>query len=87
MQPANDFLRKPTGPMMGFWSWRYLDKWKTLKLVNSRRIKGIYGKFPSIFPPGEKFPDFELKDLEGTPHRMSDYLGKKDLVVTTGAIT
>ncbi|MFC1492042.1 hypothetical protein ACFLQ0_05605 [Nitrospinota bacterium] len=56
-------------------------------MINSERVKGFYEKFPALFPPGEKFPDFELKDLDGTPHRMSDYFGKKHLVVTTGAIT
>ena len=87
MRPTNDFIRKPTGPLMGLWSWKYLNFWKTIKLVNSKRVKEFYERFSSIFPPGNKFPDFELKDLEGVSHRMSDYFGKKSLVVTTGAIT
>jgi len=87
MRPTNDFIRKPTGPLMGLWSWKYLNFWKTIKLVNSNRVKEFYGRFPSIFPPGNKFPNFELKDLEGASHRVSNYFGKKNLVVTTGAIT
>ncbi|HBK79450.1 MAG TPA: hypothetical protein DDZ83_07175 [Nitrospinae bacterium] len=87
MRPANDFIRKPTGPMMGMWSWQYLNIWKTIKMINSKRVKGFYERFSSIFPPGENFPDIELKDLEGASHKMSDYFGKKHLVVTTGAIT
>jgi len=87
MRPANDALTKPTGPMMGLWSWQYLNLWKTFKMINSARVKEFYEKFPSLFPPGEKFPDFELKDIDGAPHRMSEYFGKKHLVVTTGAIT
>ncbi len=87
MQPANNVLRKPTGPMGGIWSWQYLNIIKTIKLVTSKHVKGFYERFPTIFPPGEKFPDFELKDVEGKVHRMSDYLGKKYIVLTTGAIT
>ncbi len=87
MQPANNVLRKPTGPMGGIWSWQYLNIIKTIKLVTSKRVKGFYERFPTIFPPGEKFPDFELKDVEGNVHRMSDYLGKKYIVLSTGAIT
>ncbi len=87
MRPANDILSHPTGPMMGFWSWRYLNFIKTLKLVTSKKVKDYYKKFPSIFPPGEKFPDFELKDIHGKPHRLSDYFGKKHILITTGAIT
>ncbi|MEE9275060.1 MAG: hypothetical protein V3V62_07115 [bacterium] len=87
MRPANDFLRKPPGPMKGIWSWRYLDIWKTLKMVRSERVKSFYAKFPSVFPPGEEFPDFELKDIQGNVHRMSDYRGKKYVVLTAGAIT
>lgn len=87
MRPANDFVRKPHGPLMGFWSWQYLDIFKTLKMVSSKRVKGFYENFPSILPPGEKFPDFELKDIHGNVHKMSDYIGKKYVVLTTGAIT
>ena len=56
-------------------------------MINSKRVKGFYERFSSIFPPGENFPDIELKDLEGASHKMSDYFAKKHLVVTTGAIT
>ena len=87
MRPANEFLRKPPGPMLGFWSWRYLNLIKTIKLVRSKRVKEFYEKFPSVFPPGERFPDFALRDIHGNTHRMADYLGKKYLVITTGAIT
>ncbi|MBT4094922.1 MAG: hypothetical protein HOE85_13225 [Nitrospinaceae bacterium] len=87
MRPANDYLRKPTGPRMGMWSWRYLNIWKTIKMINSQRVKAFYEKLPTILPPGAEFPDFELKDLNGTPHKMSDHFGKQHLVVTTGAIT
>ena len=87
MRPANDLLTKPPGPLLGLWSWQYLNLFKTLKLVTSKRVKGFYAKFPSIFPPGEKFPDFTLKDIHGNVHRMSDYLGKKYVVLTTGAVT
>ncbi len=87
MRPANDFARKPWGPMAGFWSWQYLNLWKTVKLVTSKRVKRFYDKFRKIFPPGSPFPDFALRDIHGKTHRMEDYLGKKYVVLTTGAIT
>lgn len=87
MRPANDIVQKPWGPMAGFWSWRYLNLWKTLKLVTSKRVKSFYEKFPDVLPPGSPFPDFELRDIHGTRRRMADYLGKKYVVITTGAIT
>ena len=87
MRPANDIVQKPWGPMAGFWSWRYLNLWKTLKLVTSKRVQSFYEKFPDVLPPGAPFPDFELGDIHGTRRRMADYLGKKYVVITTGAIT
>ncbi len=87
MRPANDFASKPWGPMAGFWSWQYLNLWKTIKLVTSKRVKSFYGKFPDLLPPGSTFPHFALKDIHGNLHCMGDYLGKKYMVVTTGAIT
>lgn len=87
MRPANDLVHKPWGPMAGFWSWQYLNILKTLKLVTSKRVKSFYEKFPDVLPPGSPFPDFELRDIHGARHRIGDYLGKKYVVITTGAIT
>lgn len=87
MRPANDSVPKPWGPLAGFWSWQYLNLWKTIKLVTSKRVKSFYEKFPDVLPPGNAFPNFELKDIHGNTHRMADYLGKKCVVITTGAIT
>ncbi len=87
MRPANDLVHKPWGPMAGFWSWQYLNILKTLKLVTSKRVKNFYEKFPDVLPPGSSFPDFELRDIHGARRRMGDYLGKKYVVITTGAIT
>ena len=87
MRPANDSVPKPWGPLAGFWSWQYLNLLKTIKLVTSKRVKSFYKKFPNVLPPGASFPDFELKDIHGNAHRTTDYLGKKYVVMTTGAIT
>ena len=87
MRPANDSVPKPWGPLAGFWSWQYLNLLKTIKLVTSKRVKSFYKKFPNVLPPGSRFPDFELKDIHGNAHRTTDYLGKKYVVMTTGAIT
>ncbi len=54
---------------------------------DEQKVKDFYKQFPSIFPPGERFPDFELQDIHGNPHRLSGYFGKKYILITTGAIT
>ncbi len=41
MVDRNHMLPRPPGPLMGLWSWRYLNKFKTLRLITSKRVKGI----------------------------------------------
>ena len=65
MVDRNHMLPKPPGPLMGLWSWRYLNKFKTLRLITSKRVKGFYEKFPSLFPPGAEFPDVALETTGG----------------------
>ncbi len=87
MVERNHFIKRPPGPLLGFWSWRYLNKWKTFRLVNSKRVRGFYRRFPHTFPPGERFPEIELSTSDGRQINTGDYLGHKHLVLFTGAIT
>ncbi len=87
MVDRNHMLPKPPGPLMGLWSWRYLNKFKTLRLITSKRVKGFYEKFPSLFPPGAEFPDVALETTDGARVRTAEMRGKKHFVLFTGAIT
>ena len=82
-----EMFRRPPGPQMGIWSWRYLDAIKTLRLVTGKRIKELYKKFPEILPPGSDFPDVRLETADGRTVSTGDFRGKKHLVLWTGAIT
>ncbi len=83
----NNARRNPWGPRFGLWSARYLDLWKLVKLKLNPQIKATYERFPSVLPPGSRFPNIELKTVDGASFRSADYRGKKHLVIFTGAIT
>ncbi|MFQ5693737.1 MAG: hypothetical protein ACE5IM_11915 [Nitrospinota bacterium] len=87
MVDRNHFLPRPTGPLMGLWSWRYLNKFKTLKLVTSKRVKAFYSKFPTLYPPGSEFPVLDLETANGARVNTAELRGKKHFVLFTGAIT
>lgn len=84
---VNHFQRNPPGPLFGLWSTRYLDLIKLVKLKLNPQIKAIYNRFPSVLPPGSKFPDIALKTVDGETFSTADYREKKHLVLFTGAIT
>lgn len=83
----NHLQRKPPGPLFGLWSAKYLDPIKLIKLMLNPLIKATYERFPGILAPGSIFPDTALSTVEGTTFRMTDYRGKKHVVLFTGAIT
>jgi hypothetical protein len=74
-------------PLMGFWSWRYLNKFKTLKLITSKRVKAFYEKFPDLYPPGSEFPAVDLETSDGRRINTAELRGQKHFVLFTGAIT
>ncbi len=80
-------VHPPPGPYAGFWSWRYLNLVKTARMVMSRRVKGFYREFPHRFPPGSEFPPIELETTDGRRVNTRDLLGRRHLVLFTGAIT
>ena len=75
------------GPLMGTWSWRYLDKWKTVKLVTSRRVWRMYTAFHDRHPVGSKLPNIDLPRTDGTRVTTKEFLGDRHFVIWTGAIT
>jgi hypothetical protein len=87
MVDRNHSLPRPTGPLWGLWSWKYLNKLKTLKLITSKRVKAFYEKFPGLFPPGSDFPAIELEASDGRRINTVELRGQKHFVLFTGAIT
>lgn len=85
-KPKGHFTRPP-GPLAGFWSWKYLNVLKTIRLVTSRRVRSAYEAFPTMVPLGADFPDIELTTTSGRTVTTRDFRGVKHLVLFTGAIT
>ena len=85
--PRFEAFRRPPGPNLGFWSWRYLDLFRSLRLVTSKRVKGFYTRFPAVCPPGSEFPAVALDTTDGVRLETRAFLGKKHFVLFTGAIT
>lgn len=75
------------GPQFGVWSWRYLDKWRTVKLVTSRKVWNMYTRFHEHHPVGSKLPYVTLQTTEGTRVDTESFHGEKHFVMWTGAIT
>jgi hypothetical protein len=85
-KPKGSFKRPP-GPRAGTWSWRHLDVWKTMKMINSQRVRTRYENFPDAVPVGSEFPEVELTDTEGGTINTRDFKGQRHFVLWTGAIT
>jgi peroxiredoxin len=68
--------------MFDFKRYNY-DSFSNHELIRHAARTG-FGRGPE---PGEKAPDFELRDLEGNSVRLSDYEGEKNVVLTFGSAT
>lgn len=87
MAKPRGFFKRPPGPRAGMWSWRYLNLWKTVRLVTSKRVRGFYHAFPSTVELGSEFPEIELATTDGNTINTRDLRGKNHFVLFTGAIT
>jgi len=87
MSKPKGFFKRPPGPLVGLWSWKHLNLWKTWRMVTSKRVRGFYEAFPSLVPLGSEFPEIELATTDGGTFNSKDLLGKKHFVLFTGAIT
>ncbi len=85
----NHYQRIPPapGPLFGLWSWRYLDLLKMIRLRLNPRIHGFYTKFPTIPPPGSKFPEVDLETVDGGRINTKALQGRRHFVLLTGALT
>jgi hypothetical protein len=80
-------VHTPPGPYAGLWSWKYLDKVRTARMVMSKRVKGTYRDFPDRYPPGSEFPQITLETTDGRTIDTRAFRGQKHFVLFTGAIT
>jgi hypothetical protein len=80
-------VHPPPGPAAGLWSWKYLDIFKTARMVMSRKVKDTYKAFPDLLPPGSEFPRITLKTTDGEDVDTRAFRGQKHFVLITGAIT
>ncbi len=87
MAKPKGFFKRPPGPQGGLWSWRYLNWFKTFKMVNSRRVRGFYERFPHVVPLGSEFPEIELTTTDGRTVNTREFRAHKHFVLFTGAIT
>ncbi len=87
MAKPRGFMKRPPGPLAGLWSWKYLNMWKTFRMINSKRVKNFYKEFPQAVPIGSEFPNIEMITTRGDHFRTADLLGTKHFVLVTGAIT
>jgi len=68
--------------MFGLKRYNY-DSFSNHELIRHAARTG-FGSGPE---PGEKAPDFELRNLEGKKIRLSDFAGEKNVVLTFGSAT
>ena len=87
MTKPKGFFKRPPGPLAGMWSWKYLNTWKTMRMITSARVRGFYEAFPTAVPVGSEFPEIELTTTQGSTVNTRDFLGDKHFVLFTGAIT
>ena len=87
MTKPKGYFKRPPGPLAGMWSWKYLNTWKTFRMITSERVRGFYEAFPSAVPVGSEFPDIELSTTKGGTVNTGDLRGNKHFVLFTGAIT
>ena len=82
-----EIFDRPPGPLFGFWSSLYIDKWKFLK----RNLMGFRKEreeaFENTLKAGDPMPPVRLKTTEDVEFNLEDFKGKKNIVIEFGAIT
>lgn len=82
-----EIFDRPPGPFFGFWSLMYIDVWKFLKrnLMGFRKVRKE--AFKNTLRPGDPMPPVKLKTTEDETFDLSQFRGRKNLVIEFGAIT
>ena len=68
-------------------SFKYCDFFKLVKKRISPQILERYKNFGKAVQLGKSVPEIDLKGDDGEHFRLSDRIGKKNVVLVSGAIT
>jgi hypothetical protein len=68
-------------------SFLYCDLTKLIKIRLNPKIKERYKNWDGAVTLGQRAPEIDLKGDQGEPFRLSDRIGKKNVVLVFGAIT
>ncbi len=84
MIPRSDYYDSPPDKWI---SWKYLNWINLVKIRLSKTIAKRYKNFDGAVALGEMAPEIDLKGDDGQRYRLSDFVGKKHVVLVFGAIT
>jgi hypothetical protein len=84
MEPRSDYYWMPPDPWVSF---KYCDFFKLVRKRISPQIIKRYKKFGDAVAMGAMAPEIDLKGDDGERRRLSDRIGKKNVVLVFGAIT
>ncbi len=80
--PKFNYPNNPPGMLRDL---RKIDLIKTLKHKFSAKVRRLFRQFLDTLPPGALAPDFTLHTVSGEKVSLSDYRGKKHVVVEFGS--
>ena len=82
--PRGEYRKNPPGMLRDV---RKIDLIKTLKNKFGARVRGLFQQFPDTLPVGSPASDFTLQTVSGEKASLSDYRGKKHVVLEFGSFT
>ncbi len=82
--PRSDYYSMPANPWISF---KYCDLTKLIKIRLNPKIRERYKNWDGAVTLGARAPEIDLKGDRGEPFRLSDRIGKKNVVLVFGAIT
>ena len=82
-----EIFAQPPGPLGGLWSVYYIDAWKFLirQFQGFRHVRKE--AFKNTLKLGTPMPPAKLRATDDTEFNLSDFHGKKNIVIEFGAIT
>ncbi len=82
--PKGNYRKNRSGMLRNI---RKIDLIKTLKNKFSAKVRRLFQQFPGTLPPGAPAPDLTLHTVSGEKVSLSDYRGKKHVVLEFGSFT
>lgn len=82
--PQANYRKNPPGMLRHLGK---IDLIKTLRHKFSAEARGLFQQFPGTLPVGAPAADFTLQTVSGKTVSLSDYRGKKHVVLEFGSFT